>query len=888
MSALYRLMLCCYPRAFRARFGDELVVAFEAGLRASRQKGAFASLVFVVTRLADAVSSGFGERWAERSATRLAVHPTGSGTRSLDWWLQDLRFAIRAMRRKPGFSLVVISTLALGIGANTAVFSVLDVVLLQPLPYAHAERLVRVETDNGPLGVSGGPASYPDFLDWRATELFEDIGIYLVRDAVIRIGDSSERLQSGAASASLFSTLGVRPVIGRLPSADEDRPGAQPVVLLTETLWRRRFASDPTILSRPLSIDGKPLSVVGVLPASFVFGNDPEFWTTFEDDGDVTTRGNRYLDVIARMRPGQPRAQVNERLKAICARLDQAYGGSNKDWRAGVVPWQESQVSNARPQLVLLAASVALVLLIGCSNVAMLLLVRGAHRAREFAVRAALGAGRRRIVSQLLTESLAMSLVGGIAGVGLASWWVSLFARFGPRDIPRLAETALNGRVLLFALAASCAAAVLCGLAPALQSSKRDVNALLQDASRPATPDRRRRLLGSALLIAETAISLVLIVGAALLVKSLVRLAEVNAGFRTDHLLTFHLPLPTTKFISGTGYQRDRVRQYFEDVVARLEARPDVELAAATMEVPLRGGGYRIWQGFEIPGRAETGEQKTLAVSNSVTPHFFGAMETPVLRGRGLNDRDHAAAAPVAVVSESFARTFLPGENPLGKNLRLGSDTKLWEIVGVVGDIKADGLESKPNPVVYTSFAQNPKPFMAIVVRTRTEPAALAASLARELLRIDPDVPPSRVRSADTLVARSLAARRFGTTLMAAFAITALVLALIGLYAVISNLIAQSTREIGLRVALGASRAGVLASMLRHGLGPSSLGLVLGMLIALIFAPSMRRLLYGVEPLDSVVLLLVPFALAAACVLACVVPARRALRVDPVIALRAE
>jgi hypothetical protein len=399
VNTLYRVLLRCYPPAFRARFGDELVGAFEAGFRASRERGVIPSVIFAVTRLADAASSEFAERWAERSATHLAVHPSGFETRSARWWLQDLRFAMRVMRRQPGFSVVVISTLALGIGANTAVFSVLDVVLLQPLPYANADRLVHVETDNGPLRISGGPASYPDFVDWRAADLFEDIGIYQVGNSVIRIGDSSERVQSAAASASLFSTLGVPPVIGRLPSADEDRPGTQPVVLLTEGLWRRRFASDPNILSRPVPINGKPLLVVGVLPASFVFQSDPEFWTTFEDDGDVTTRANRYLDVIARMRPGEPRTLVNERLKVICARLDQVYADSNKDWRASVVPWQESQVSAARPQLVLLAGSVGLVLLIGCSNVAMLLLVRGARRAREFAVRAALGAGRHRVAT---------------------------------------------------------------------------------------------------------------------------------------------------------------------------------------------------------------------------------------------------------------------------------------------------------------------------------------------------------------------------------------------------------------------------------------------------------------------------------------------------------
>jgi putative ABC transport system permease protein len=516
----------------------------------------------------------------------------------------------------------------------------------------------------------------------------------------------------------------------------------------------------------------------------------------------------------------------------------------------------------------------------------MLLLVRGARRGREIAVRAALGAGRRRIVSQLLIESLVLSLVGGAVGVGLAAWWVSLIARFGPRDIPRLAEASIDGRVLLFALAASCASAVLFGLVPALQLSRPDVNALLQDVGRSATPGRTRRTLSRALLIGETAISLVLIVGSALLVKSLAALVQVGAGFRIDHLLTFHLPMPTSKFLIGDQYQRDRVRSYFEDVVARLEARPDVVSAAATLELPLGGGGYRLWQGFEVTGHPETGVQKTLVVYNNVTPHFFATMEMPVRTGRVLTEQDRAA--PVAVVNEAFARAFLPGENPIGRHIRLESHPTLLEIVGVVGDLKPDGFDSQPNPTVYKSFAQDPKPFMAIVVRTRTEPAALAASLSGELLKIDTDVPPYRVRSAEELVARSLSARRFGTMLMAAFAIAALTLALVGLYAVVSNLVAQRTREIGLRVALGASPAGVLASVLRQALGPSCIGLVLGTAVAGLAAPTMRGLLYGVEPLDPFVMVVVPVALAGACILACLVPAHRALRIDPVIALRTE
>jgi putative ABC transport system permease protein len=390
------------------------------------------------------------------------------------------------------------------------------------------------------------------------------------------------------------------------------------------------------------------------------------------------------------------------------------------------------------------------------------------------------------------------------------------------------------------------------------------------------------------LLIGETAISLVLVVWSALLVRSFVSLVNVDAGFRIDHLLTFQLPMPTAKFLIGDQYQRDRVQRYFEDVVAQLEARPDVVSAAATLELPLAGGGYRVWQGFEIAGHPQTGRQKTLAVSNHVTPQFFTTMQMPVRAGRGLSARDNAAAPPVAVVSEAFARAFLPRESPLGQHIRFESDTRQWEIVGVIGDLKPDGLDSTPNPTVYKPFAQDPKPFMAIVVRTRTDPAALGASLSSELLEIDQDVPPYRIRPAGDLVARSLSARRFGTVLMATFAAAALTLALVGLYAVVSHLVTQRTPEIGLRIALGASQAGVLGLVLRQALGPSCIGLIVGTAIAVLAAPAMRRFLYGVGPLDPVVVLLVPVALVGACILASLVPAHRALRIDPAVALRTE
>jgi putative ABC transport system permease protein len=783
---------------------------------------------------------------------------------------------------------MTIVVLGLGIGATTAVFSVIDVVLLRPLPYANAGRLVQVQTENAQLRVTGGPASYTDFLDWRAAGIFEDAGTYLPGNVVVRTGDGAERLPAASASASLFSTLGVEPLIGRLPTPDEDRPGPQPVVLLNESTWRRRFSSDPTILNRTVDVDGRPLSVIGVLPATFTFPGSPEVWTTFNDDGDLTPRDNRFLEVIARTRVGVSAELTTERLSTLCAALDQTYGSSNRNWRAAAVPWQESRVGGARPQLMLLAGSVCLVLLLACGNVAMLLLVRGARRVKEMAMRSALGAGRGRVVSQLLTECIVLSFASGGLGVSLAAWWVSLFARFGPRDIPRLSEAAMDSRVLVFALAVSCAAVLLFGVAPALRGSRPDVSVLLQESGRSSTPGRQRRALGQTLLIAETAISMVLVVGSVLLVRSFVTLVRVDSGFRTDHLLTFHLPLPATKYLDHGEYQRAHVREYFQDVLASLEARPDVESAAATLELPLGGGGYRVWQRFEMPGHPETASGKAIAVSNSVSAGFFRTMEIRVMRGRGFMPSDSATSAPVVVVSDAFAKKFLLDRDPIGQSVRTEGDSTLREIVGVVGDVKPDGLDSDPNPTIYVPFAQVPKPFMAVVVRTRAAPAVVAASLGRFLLSIDPDVPPYRVRSAEDLVSRSLGARKFGTALMAAFAATAVLLALVGLYAVTSHLVTQSTREIGIRVALGASRADVLHTVLGRALGPASIGLAVGVCVSLTAASTMTGLLFGIGPLDPAVIVAVPVVLAAGCVLACVIPARRILSVDPVIALRAE
>jgi predicted permease len=437
---------------------------------------------------------------------------------SVEKFTQDLRYAGRVAGKNPIFATLAILTLALGIGANTAIFSVVDAVLLRPLPYRDAGRLVRVETRNDPLQIHSGPTSFSDFLDWKASGAFEDAGIYSIGNSLVRFGSNTERLPSAAATASLFSTLGVQPLLGRLPLPAEDQPGASPVTLLSESLWRNRFSADPSMVGRSIDVDGKPSIVVGVLPASFVFERDPDLWITFQLDQNLMTRQNRFLAVLARFRKGDSIQQADARLTALCSHLSAQYPDSNKDWSANAFPWRESMTAAVRPELLVLLGAVCLVLFICCGNVAMLLLVRGIGRTREFGLRIALGASRARIAAQLLTENLLLSLIAGGLGAALAVWCVSLFVRYGPHDIPRLAEVHVDARTLIFALALAILTPLVFGLGPALQLSKPDVNTVLQEGGK-STSGRRRALLRTGFLVTEMALSLVLLAGAGLLVK---------------------------------------------------------------------------------------------------------------------------------------------------------------------------------------------------------------------------------------------------------------------------------------------------------------------------------------------------------------------------------
>lgn len=760
--------------------------------------------------------------------------------------------------------------------------------LLRPLPYPDASRLVRVETRNDPLQIHNGPTSYSDFMDWKASGVFEDSGIYFIGNSLVRVGDGSERVPSGAATTSLFSTLGVRPLLGRLPSPEEDKPGASPVTLLTENLWRSRFGADATMIGRSINIDGKPSVVVGILPASFVFERDPELWTTFQLDEDLMQRQNRFLAVLARLRQGESFQQADSRLTALCSHLSAQYPDSNKGWGANAFPWQESEVAPARPELLVLLGAVGLVLVICCGNVAMLLLVRGIGRTREFGLRAALGASRPRLAVQLLAENVLLSLVAGGLGAVLAAWCVSLLVKYGPSDIPRLSEVHVDARVLVFALALSILTPLLFGIGPALQLSRPDVNVTLQEGGKSSTAGRRRALLRTGFLIIEMALSLVLLAGAGLLVKSFLRLASVEPGFRPDHLLTFQLSLPSSKFLAGGQFLEARVAQYYQEVFDRLERLPEVEAAAGALDIPMAGGGYRPWGGFRVPQNPSTAISKTLCVRQIVTPHYFRALGIPLKSGRAFSERDSKTAPPVAIVNETFARKYLAGLNPIGQTFQLEGSPVLHQIVGVVGDVKPDALDSEANPEIYKPFSQAVVPFLMIAMRTKVDPLRIASEVRGQLHEIDRDVPAYRIRTGEQVINLSLAERRFSMSLVALFALLALLLAAVGLYGVVSYTVTQSTREIGIRIALGAKERDVFLVALRQGLIPTLVGLAIGLALSTALTPLMSRLLYQVRPLDVEVLALVSLGLLAICNLACAVPARRATRVDPVTALRYE
>ena len=805
-------------------------------------------------------------------------------------FLQDIRYGLRRIVQNPGFSAIAVLTLALGIGATSTIFSVVNAVLLRPLPFHDPQHLVAVSQVTTDTQAGAVPMSFTKY------EAIRDQSQSLARIAVYypispSLGGESEPEQIAAArvSGDLFGLLGVAPQLGRGFDAAEMTPGGADAAVITDGLWHRRFGGEPTVLGRTLRLDGNDVTVVGVLPAAFRFPlqlPEPQVWMPRVSEPDALTpaqvhSGASYLSFVARLQPGRTIAQAQAELDTINARYREQYGSyvDATRFRLQAQSLAESLVGTSRPPLALLLAAVAFVLLIVCTNVASLQLARGSARVREMAVRKALGASRVRLVRQLLVESLALSLVGGALGLLLALAAVPLAQQITAGTLPRLEETRVDGTVLLFSLALCGLTAVAFGVVPALHASRGDLQTGLRQGGRGSSDGAARSRL-RVLFVGEVAVALVLLTGAGLLVRSLAGLVSVDPGFKPQGVTAIPITLPVARY-SQPARQADLFRQLLE----RAAALPGVKAAAATSYVPLSGAFRFVF--FCPEGRVCEGIGKDPVIAQrQITPDYFEATRTPLRRGRPFTAADTAQSLPVVIVNETTARRYWPGADPIGKHLANSRDKVQREVVGVAADVKFRSLDAPNIEEMYLPLAQSPWPSMTVLVRSDTDPRPLVAAVRRELARLDPDIAVSGVQSLDEIVSGSVAQPQLVERVVAVFAVLALVLASIGIYGVMSYSVAERTRELAVRMALGAGPREILRLVLGEGLGLTAAGLVLGLAVSLAATRLMSSLLFGVSATDPVTFGGAVGVLAATALLASFLPARRGMRLSPVRALR--
>lgn len=794
----------------------------------------------------------------------------------LDQFRQDFRYAVRTLLNSPGFSLVAVLTLALGIGATTTIFSVVNAMVLKPLPYEQPGQLVQVF--EAPRPGAQNVVSPGVFLDWREQGTrFEGFAAYTgAAMNLTGVGDPI-RVNGLKMSAIGLQLLRARPIRGRVFASDEDQLGKDKVVVLTYELWQRQFGGEGDIVGRAVALNDERYTVVGVLPAGFLPFEQPQFVVPFNFPADWRNkRDGHFLHVLARLLPGVALEQGNAELAAIAQRTKPLFPSWKRNWSAFAIPLNEQLVQGIKPALLVLLGAVGLVLLIACANVANLLLARGAGRAKEIALRAALGASRGRIVAQLLVESVVISLLGGLLGLVLAGWSTSALRRLiGSMGMSRSHEIAMDGTVLAAAAALALLTGIGFGLLPALQASRTELTPALKDAARGSDGGNRMR---SGLIIAEVALSLVLLVGAGLLLHSFVRLMNVSTGFEPEHALTLQLSLADAKYPDNV-----RRRAFLERVVERVEALPGVRSAGFCGMLPLNGSSSDRF--VRIPGWVDDKDPGFDADYDYCTPDYFKAMGIPLKRGRFFELRD-VGGHPVAIINESFAQRIFPSENPIGRQLVY--DSTSLEIVGVVGDVLLRGLAVPARQEVYRLEADDPWRNATLVVRTEGAPLAAAESVRKAILELDPIQPVGGVRAYTEVVAHSLGDRRLTAMLLILFAGAALGLAAIGLYGVIAYAVGQRTREFGIRMALGATQGEVLGMVLRRGLVLAGVGLLCGGVTAIGLTHLLGAFLYGVEPTDPVTFVTVSVLLLAVALLASWLPARRAARVDPMTALRCD
>src|SRR4030081_998396 len=748
--------------------------------------------------------------------------------------IADLRYALRMLAKSPAFTLIAVLTLGLAIGANTAIFSVVNAVLLRPLPYPQSDQLVRVFGKQPQLDLA--PNSPANFLEWKEeNQVFERIGTYVGKGFNLLGGDKPERVIGARVSADLLQLLGVQPALGRFFTNDEDQEGRGQVVILSHDFWRSRFGGDPNTVRQTITLNDQPYTVIGIMPAGFAFpGTRTQVLVPVSfNAAERKTRDTNFIDVVARLKPGVSIEQARANMNAVARSQAERYPKTNTGIGVTLVSLQDHIVGDVRPMLVVLLGAVAFVLLIACANVANLLLARAAARQREMAIRGALGASRSRVIRLLLTEIVLLAVVGGAVGLFLAIWSLDLLVSLKPANLSRLAEIGVDRTVFLFTMAVSVATGLLFGVAPALQVSKMDLNEGLKESSRGGTDSPRRQRMRALLVVSEVALSLVLLVGAGLMILSFSRLLAVDPGFKADHVLTAFVSLPVSKYP-----KREEQTAFFDRLLERLRNVPGVSAAGLVTDIPLYGGSST---GFDVEGRPEAAPgTRSMTDYRLINSDYFAAMGMKLVKGRAFSRSDTETAPGVVIINETMAARYFAGEDPIGRRLDLSGDPKdLREIVGVVGDVRNYGVDAEVKPEVYVPFVQSAPGYLSsvvsaltIVVRSAIEPTALAAAMREQVQALDKDQPVSEIRTMEWYLADSMAQRRFNMLLLGAFAGLALVLAAVGIYGVIAYTVTQRTHEMGIRIALGARGADILRLVFANAMATTLAGIVIGLAAA--------------------------------------------------------
>jgi len=805
---------------------------------------------------------------------------------------KDLRQGVRALLKQPAFTLVAVLTLALGIGANTAIFSVVNAVLLHSLPYRDADRLMTVWENNRRVGRDQNVINLGNFFDWKEqNRVFEDMATFFDRAANLTSGGEPEEIPSQIASANLFSVLGVNPVLGRGFTADDGKPGAPRVVALSYGLWQRRFGGDPSVIGRKIILNNTETTVVGVMPADFTWHvrngsmtrKPAQMWAPWQMDESLRQRQGRYAMAVARLKPGVTIEQAQAEMNALGARLEQQFD-FNKNWGVNAVPLRKQFTGEIRTPLLFLTGAVGFVLLIACANVANLLLGRAAARQKEVAVRAALGASRLRIIGQLLSESLLLAGLGGLVGLVLAWWGTDLLVSLSPPELLNLPQVKISAPVLGFTLAVSMLTGVIFGLVPAFEATRLNLTESLKEGGKNVGGNTRSRRLRSALVVAEVVLAIVPLVCAGLLIRSFARLQAVDPGFNAENLLTMRVGLP------GRKYDADRkVIDFFRSAISQMQSLPGVESVGATSFLPFAAphSGTLV----EIEGRPKLPPGQGLGTGVIVTDaNYFRTMQIPLKRGRLFTDQEAAEMRHVVVINEAFARKNFPGEDPLGKRvvIYMKDDNQPCEIIGIVGDSKHMNLDAKIEPMSYWPHPELAYSSMTFVIRTKGDAAAITSG-ARNIIRaMDPEQPVADVFTMESLIGKSVARARFNTLLLTILSLIALLLAGVGIYSVMAYSVTQRTHEIGVRMALGARAGHVLRMVIARGMALVFVGLAIGTGLSLAVTRLMKTFLYDVSTTDALTFAGVPVLLALIALLACYLPARRAAKVDPMVALRYE